>query len=105
MASRDTADWVSALEDAGVSCGPVNTIDQTFNDPHVLAREMVIEMPHADSRATAPARSTAYPVKLSETPATYRRPAATLGQHTDEILGELGCDQDEIDALRAAGAI
>ena len=105
MASRDTADWVSALEDAGVSCGPVNTIDQTFNDPHVLAREMVIEMPHADPRATAPARSTAYPVKLSETPATYRRPAATLGQHTDEILGELGCDQDEIDALRAAGAI
>ena len=105
MAGRDTADWVAALETAGVSCGPVNTIDQAFQDPHVQAREMIVEMPHADGRAAAPARSTAYPVKLSATPASYRRPAATLGQHTDEILTELGFDPAEIAALRDAGAI
>ena len=105
MATRDTADWVAALEEAGVSCGPVNRIDQAFQDPHLLAREMIVEMDHGDDRVAQPARSPAYPVKLSETPASYRRPAPTLGQHSREILHDLGYDDGEIAALRENGAI
>ena len=105
MATRDTADWVAALEAAGVSCGPVNRIDQAFQDTHLLAREMIVEMDHGDDRVAQPARSPAYPVKLSETPASYRRPAPTLGQHSREILHDLGYDDGEIAALRENGAI
>jgi crotonobetainyl-CoA:carnitine CoA-transferase CaiB-like acyl-CoA transferase len=105
MATRSTDDWVSALEAVKVPCGPVNTVDRVFADPHVQARGMEISIKgHAYAPDGVPA--VAYPLKLSETPATYRRPPPILGQHTEEVLTEdLGVDPDEVARLRESGVI
>jgi glutaryl-CoA transferase len=97
-----TRHWVDGLESAGLPCGPVNAIDEVFADPHVLHREMKISMTHP----VAEMPLIGSPLKLSATPVRYRRPPPTLGQHTDEVLGELlGFGEDERQALRRAGII
>jgi crotonobetainyl-CoA:carnitine CoA-transferase CaiB-like acyl-CoA transferase len=83
--TRGTAEWVAALESAAVPCGPINRIDQVFADPHVRARGMRIEMPHA---AAGMVPMVANPMRLSASPVAYRLAPPTLGQHTDEVLGE-----------------
>ncbi|GHD49464.1 CoA transferase [Thalassobaculum fulvum] len=105
MKTRTMAEWVEGLEAVGVPCGPVNTIDQVFADPQVRARGMQQQIP--DHALTAePIPTIAYPLKLSDTPASYRRPPPILGQHTDEVLGgELGLSADELAKLRESGAI
>ncbi len=99
---RTTQQWVDALEAAGLPCGPVNTIDRVFADPHVLHRGMKISMAH-------PARSAPLigsPLKLSETPVTFRRPPPTLGQHTDDVLDNvLKVGPEQRAALRERGII
>ncbi len=105
LAARTTDDWVAALEDAGVPCGPINTLDRVFADPHVAARGSAIEMPHPLS-ATGTIGLAASPAKLSETPLSYRVPPPTLGQHTDAVLGELlDLDGPALAALRDDGVI
>jgi crotonobetainyl-CoA:carnitine CoA-transferase CaiB-like acyl-CoA transferase len=96
--------WLEGLALRGVPCGPVNTIDRVFADPQVQARGMVVDLPH---RGTGKAeRYIASPIRLSASPVEYRRAAPALGEHTEEILAEvLGADQQEIAALREAGAI
>jgi formyl-CoA transferase len=87
LAARDTAEWVEDLLAAGVPAGPIHDYAQAVDDPHTRAREMVVEMEH-------PEAGTVYglgiPVKLSATPGSIRRPPPLLGEHTDEILAELG---------------
>lgn len=97
--------WVAALEAAKVPCGPVNTVDRVFEDPQVQARGMRQSIPgHPDAPDGVP--SVAYPIKLSETPAQYRRPPPKLGQHTAEVLGrELGLPEARLAELRDAGII
>ena len=76
-----------------------------FADPQVKAREMVIEMEHP-ATGGRPAKLIASPIKLSGTPVTYRQPPPTLGQHTDEVLGErLGLGAPELQDLRDRGII
>ena len=105
FAARTSADWLAALEAEGIGCGPINRLDQVFDDPHVEARGMVADVPHP-AIGGAPARLIATPLRLSETPAGIRLPPPVLGEHTEEVLGEvLGCGEAEIDELRAAGAI
>ena len=82
--------------------GPVLTCDQVFADPHVAARAMAVEVEHPRAGAT---RVLGIPLKLSATPGSIRRPAPTLGQHTDEILGELGYDAAAIRDLHARGVV
>jgi crotonobetainyl-CoA:carnitine CoA-transferase CaiB-like acyl-CoA transferase len=95
--------WVDGLEAAGLPCGPVNTIDRVFEDPQVRHRGMQIAMAH---QAGVDVPLVGSPLKLSETPVSYRRPPPTLGQHTDEVLGEmLGLDAEARRTLRAAGVI
>jgi crotonobetainyl-CoA:carnitine CoA-transferase CaiB-like acyl-CoA transferase len=97
-----TQHWVGGLEAAGLPCGPVNTLDRVFDDPQVSHRGMKITMPHP----VADVPLIGSPLKLSETPVGYRRPPPLLGEHTNEVLGEvLGLDPDERQALRTAGII
>ena len=86
-------------------CGPVNSLDQVFADPQVQARGMRIDVPHPSAAAgTVPL--VANPIKMSRTPPDYRHSPPTLGQHTDEVLGELLALSDaERAALRETGAI
>ncbi len=102
MKTRARADWLGALEAAKVPCGPINDLADVFADPQVLAREMTVEMPHPLSGSV---RLVASPIKFSATPVQYRRPPPLLGEHTAQILAELGLSAAEVGALRAAQVI
>lgn len=82
------ADLISALETAGVPCGPVNTIDQVFEEPQAVARGLVVEQSRAD--LDAPVRTVASPIRLSGTPVRYDAPPPALGQDTRAVLASLG---------------
>ena len=105
VAAQPSRYWIEGLEAHNVSCGPINTIEQAFADPQIEARGMRIEMPHP-ALGGDPAPLIASPIRMSATPASYRRAPPTLGQHTDEVLGELlGLGAAEIEALRGRGVI
>jgi crotonobetainyl-CoA:carnitine CoA-transferase CaiB-like acyl-CoA transferase len=103
MQQHPTLWWIEKLEALKIGCGPINTLEQVFSDPHVVARGMVLEMP---TPSGTPVKVIANPVKLSETPADYRIAPPLLGQHTDAILTErLGLDAAALAALREKGVI
>jgi crotonobetainyl-CoA:carnitine CoA-transferase CaiB-like acyl-CoA transferase len=103
MQQHPTHWWLERLESLKIGCGPINKLTEVFSDPHVLAREMVLEMAHGSGQAV---KVIANPVKLSETPADYRLPPPLLGEHTDSVLGELlGLDAAALAALREKGVI
>ena len=104
-AEYPTRYWVDGLEPQGVPCGPVNTMTETFADPQIQARGMVVEVPHP-AAGGQPVPTLACPIKLSETPPTYRNAPPMLGQHTDEVLAEiLQLSADDIAALRHDGIV
>jgi len=104
MQAHPTAWWVERLETLKIGCGPINTLKDVFADPQVQARNAVVHMPHAASPDGV--RVIANPVRLSETPADYRRPPPVLGQHTEEVLGErLGMSGARLAELREKGVI
>jgi len=92
-----TSVWLERLEAAGVPAGPILTYDRVFADPHVRQRQMVVEVDHPRAGRT---RILGIPYKLSGTPGAIRRPAPTLGEHTDEVLRGLGYDAAAIRSLR-----
>jgi formyl-CoA transferase len=94
--------WLTLFEASGVPCGPINSYSEALTDPQILAREMVVDTTHP---TLGPIKSLGTPIKLSETPLDPRRPAPLLGQHTDEILAEIGYDEEEISRLRGLGAV
>jgi crotonobetainyl-CoA:carnitine CoA-transferase CaiB-like acyl-CoA transferase len=100
---KTTAEWVTALEQAGVPCGPINDIAQVFADPQVQSRGLKVELPHSLG-GTVP--QVASPIRLSATPVEYRSAPPLLGEHTLEVLtGLLGLSNPEVDALREAGVL
>ena len=99
---RPRADWRAELEAAKVPCGPINDLAEVFADPHVRARSMTVELPHPLADAV---RLVASPMKLSATPVQYRRAPPLLGIDTDDVLAELGLDDEAIAALRSSGAL
>lgn len=82
---RTSAEWIAALEKAGVPCGPINRIDEVFADPQVIARGLRMTMPHPTAGEVP---LVANPIRLSGSPVSYQRPPPLLGQHTDEVLAE-----------------
>ena len=98
MMQHPTNWWVERLEALKIGCGPINKLSQVFEDPQVVARDMVLEMEHGSGQMV---KVIANPVKLSETPADYRLAPPLLGQHTDAVLSErLGLDAAALAALR-----
>jgi crotonobetainyl-CoA:carnitine CoA-transferase CaiB-like acyl-CoA transferase len=93
-----TAEWLARLEAEGIPAGPIFTYDQTFADPHVRDRDMVVSVDHPRA---GPTQVLGIPFKLSATPAAIRRPAPVLGEHTETVLRELGYDDAAIRDLRS----
>jgi crotonobetainyl-CoA:carnitine CoA-transferase CaiB-like acyl-CoA transferase len=102
MQRRSSSFWIEALEQAGIPCGPVNTIEQVFADPHVVARQMKIAMPYGSSRS-GQVELLGSPLKMSETPVRYRRPPPRLGEHTREVLAEVMSTSDATLPLGSIG--
>lgn len=86
LRTKRSGEWIAILDRAGVPVGPVNTIDQVFHDPQVLARGMIWTTEHPTAGSVMVA---ACPLKLSESQVSLRRAPPTLGQHTGEVLREL----------------
>ncbi len=103
FAARKVAPTLDLLKSAGIPCGPINDISQVFDEPQVLARDMVVDI---DVPGAGPTRLTGVPIKLSETPGAVELPPPALGQHTDELLESLlGLDAPARQALRDDGVI
>ncbi len=99
---RTTDEWIEVIDKAGVPCGPVLSYDETWQDPQVLARDMVAEVEHP---IIGPMRTIAPPTKFSGMEFAVRRPAPWLGQHTAEVLREAGLSDGRIAELFETGAL
>ena len=102
LVTRTSAEWIDALNKAGVPCGPIYSIDQVFADPQVDHLRVTQTVKTVDGQAL---RLPAQPVSLSRTPSQIAAPPPGRGEHTDEVLREFGFTSPEIDALRRARAV
>lgn len=101
--ARDKDTWIAALEAAGVPCGPINELDEVFDNEQVIARGMQVELPHP---CGAPVKLVRNPIRMSRTPPEARTAPPLLGAQTDDVLRKwLGYDDEAIAALRAKQAI
>ena len=103
--TRGTAEWIALLEDKAVPCGPINDIAQAFDDAQVKARGLAVTLPRDVGDGIAGITGVASPLRLAATPPVLRNAPPALGQHTDEVLAELGVDARQVAALRAGGVI
>jgi CoA:oxalate CoA-transferase len=97
-----TEQWIEVLNRAGVPCGRVMSLAEVFADAQVRAQEMVVRVDHPGH---GPVDMLGFPIKFAEAPCRVRRPAPALGQHTDEVLAELGLGAAEIARLREQGVV
>ncbi len=102
FAQAPSSSWIARLEPAGVPAGPVRDLAGVFSDAQVRALELDAALPHP---AYGPLRTVGTAFRFSETPASLRLAPPLVGQHTDEVLAEIGYDAGEIERLRAAGAV
>jgi len=99
--SKTADEWVSAIYAAKVPVGVINNLEQAFNEPQVIAREMLVEMQHPQCEKLTVVGS---PIKLSRTPVEYRNAPPLLGEHTQTILGRI-ISPAKLDELKAKGVI
>ena len=99
LETKTTDEWMDILEPAGVPCAPVLTRKEIPDHPQIQASEILVDLEHPQAGPLRQARAAA---RFDKTPPTMRRNAPLLGQHTTELMTELGYDATEIDALRKA---
>jgi crotonobetainyl-CoA:carnitine CoA-transferase CaiB-like acyl-CoA transferase len=103
MLAKTMEEWVELLEARNVPCGPIQNMEQVFDDPQVRHRNMKISLPHG---AGVDAPGVANPIRLSETPIQYQKSAPMLGEHNQAILHErLGLSAERLAELHAKGVI
>ena len=103
LRQRSKAHWIEQLNNAKISCGPINSMADIETDPQIAAREMIVSLPHA---VAGQVRMVGNPVKWSATPVAYRRPPPLTGEHTVEILRDrLGLNEQAINSLSAEGVL
>jgi crotonobetainyl-CoA:carnitine CoA-transferase CaiB-like acyl-CoA transferase len=102
LVQNDRAHWVDTFSQAGVPCGPINTIPEVFEDPQVRHREMLRYLPHPTAGKVPQVAS---PLRFRESALEMQRPPPLMGQHTEEILRELGHSTEKVAQLRAARII
>ena len=96
--ARDAGEWLATFQEAGLPCGPINTVPDVFDHPQAQARDLALETWHPTADQV---RLTGFPYKLSGTPAEVRRPPPLLGQHTEEVLTDLlGYSAEDVAAFR-----
>ena len=101
--SREVQFWLRQIRNAGVACGPIQTVDEVFADPQVRARNMQVSMPHPTAGEVD---VTGSPLKLSNTPVEYRLPPPLLGEHTEQILTSLlGYSAQDVERLRSEDVV
>ena len=98
--TRTSAEWLAALQEAGVPAGPICGTDEALADEHVRDREMVVALEHP---VAGRVDNLGVPVKLSATPGSVRTPAPTLGQHTESVLRAFGVPEPQVAAILARG--
>lgn len=94
--------WLEKLAEAEIPAAPINTVEEAVNDAQTLARNMIVQLEHP---ALGVARSIGNPIKFSETPVSYRLPPPMLGEHTSEVLRELGYSEEEVQAMSNSSAV
>ncbi len=102
FATKTSEQWLAILAENGIPAGPINDVKQMHEDPHTLAREMVVEVEHPVAGSV---QTIGHPIKFQATPGKVASAAPVFGQHTAEVLGEFGYGEAEIQALADAGAI
>ena len=107
--TKTTAQWVALLEDKAVPCGPINAVDEAFADAQVVARSLKVNQPLAPAITAQTAiesiASVASPLRLVDTPPVLRNAPPALGEHTHDVLTDLGLDAATIAQLRSQGAV
>lgn len=103
MASRPAREWLGALRNAGLPCGPINDVAAVFDHPQVQARDLILEVEHPNA---GPIQLPGFPYKLNQTPAELRYPPPLLGEHTEDVLTEmLGYSKEDVARFQEQGAI
>ena len=102
LAARPSAEWIETFNRIGVPCGPINTMDKVFADPQVQHLGVAAEVSHP---RLGRFKILGQAARLSRTPASVKAPTPDVGQHTDEILGELGYSAGQISELRKSGVV
>jgi crotonobetainyl-CoA:carnitine CoA-transferase CaiB-like acyl-CoA transferase len=96
------AEVIAAMSKGGIPAGPINTVGEILEDPHIHAREMVVELTHPEY---GPFKTLGIPIKLSETAGTVGNAPPKLGEHNRETLRRIGFAEDEISRLEESGVI
>ena len=102
FAEKTRDEWLAILERASCIATPIQTPMEVSRDPQAQANDYMITVDHPEE---GPTNMTGFPWDFSDTPATYRRPAPRMGQHTDEILKELGLSDEDVEKLKKEGTV
>ena len=103
LLQQTSEDWLEKLNKLGIPCGPINSLDQVFEDPQVQAREMVVQLPHTQAGSVP---TVANPIRFSNTPIAYQQASPLLGEYSEQVLRDiLGKKEEDIRQLKELGVI